>query len=165
MKENFKYLIGIVAFSMLLLFTACDEAEDANIGVTSIEEMAGDWYVTTAFNGNTVLGYKKITTYNTAANTNDKMWINDNGKIWEFKAVANVDYASKTFSGENLESNYSGTPITVTITNGKILKNAATTTGGNRSDSIYFDIEFSDDPGNIYTIAGYKRTGFAEDEH
>jgi hypothetical protein len=37
--------------------------------------------------------------------------------------------------------------------------------GGNKSDLISYKIEFSDDPGTIYEVNGYKRTGFAEDEH
>jgi hypothetical protein len=36
----------------------------------------------------------------------------------------------------------------------------------NPTDGISFDIQFSDDTDNkTYTIKGYKRTGFAEDEH
>ena len=55
--------------------------------------------------------------------------------------------------------------ITVNIANGKILPGAATSSGGNVTDSIYFQIEFSDDPGTLYDVAGYRRTGFLEDEH
>ena len=41
-----------------------------------------------------------------------------------------------------------------------------TTGGGNPTDGISFNIQFSDDDDNdTYTIKGYKRTGFAEDEH
>ncbi|MBL6644246.1 MAG: hypothetical protein ISP64_06440 [Flavobacteriaceae bacterium] len=40
------------------------------------------------------------------------------------------------------------------------------TEGGNPTDGISFDIQFSDDDENkTYSIRGYKRTGFAEDEH
>ena len=34
-----------------------------------------------------------------------------------------------------------------------------------KADSISFNIEFSDDPGTIYRIEGFRRTGFLEDEH
>lgn len=165
MKRNLKYLMGILVFSMLLLFVSCDETGDDNPGATSIEDMAGDWYVTTFINGSQLVGYKLITTYNTAANVKNEMWVNDNKNIWQFKAKSTVDYANKTFSGTKLASKVGDYEITVNITDGKILKGQATTTGGNPSDSIHFNIEFSDDPGNVYTIAGYKRTGFAEDEH
>ncbi|WP_409187208.1 lipid-binding protein [Antarcticibacterium sp. 1MA-6-2] len=51
------------------------------------------------------------------------------------------------------------------MTNGKVLLDAATTSGGNITDSIHMNVEFSDDPGTVYTLAGYRRTGFLEDEH
>jgi hypothetical protein len=33
------------------------------------------------------------------------------------------------------------------------------------TDSIYFEAEFSDDPGEIYQLAGYRRTRWHEDDH
>jgi hypothetical protein len=80
------------------------------------------------------------------------------------KSIVNVDIGSKTFSGNNLSNEYNES-ITSDIADGFILSKAATTTGGNVSDSIYFKVEYSDDPGTEYFITGYKRTGFLEDEH
>jgi hypothetical protein len=85
--------------------------------------------------------------------------------LWPAKVVAKVNLAAMTFDASpNLNNMYNDT-IKVSIIEGKILKNAATTTGGNKSDSIYVKFEFSDDPGKQYEYAGYRRTGFREDEH
>ncbi len=55
--------------------------------------------------------------------------------------------------------------ITATVSNGVISNGSTMSSGGNLTDGIAFDIEFSDDPGTIYHVEGYRRTGFQEDEH
>ncbi|MFD0989895.1 lipid-binding protein [Mariniflexile jejuense] len=150
---------------MFLSLTSCDEVEDNDVGGSKVEAMAGDWYVQTFVGQNLALDYSLITTYNTASNSANEMWINDNGHIWEFLAKTPVNLSALTFSGNNLASDFDGYQITVNITNGKITKGDVITPAGNPTDGISFDIEFSDDPGTIYTMKGYKRTGFADDEH
>jgi hypothetical protein len=157
--KNYKLLFGALVLMVFTTFTSCDEVEDIDVGGTSVEDMSGDWYL--EFNGS----YYLMTTYNTAADNGQEMWIDDNQNFWWFKAKCPVNATSLTFAGSDLPSSYDGYDITVTITNGKIEKGTAVTSGGNKSDAISFDIEFSDDPGTIYSLAGYKRTGFAEDEH
>lgn len=149
----------------LTMFISCDEGGDLDIGGTATQDMAGDWYVEFLVDGQDIygLGYSLLSTYNTAANKNTEMWIDDHENTWAYKLKTSVDYANKTFSGTDLENQVYD--ITATINDGKILKDAATTSGGNVSDSIYFEIEFSDQPGTIYQVTGYKRTGFPEDEH
>jgi len=56
-------------------------------------------------------------------------------------------------------------PITVNVTDGKILLNAGHSKSGNVVDSIHMQIEFSDDPGTIYEMNGGARTRFAEDDY
>lgn len=161
-----KYIKNI-ALSLLALtmFVSCDEGGDPDIGGTAVESMAGDWYVKYLVDGEDIygLGYKLLSTYNTAANVSTEIWVDDHD-LWPLKVKATSNTSDLTFSGTNME-NIAGTDLTATITEGKILKEAATTSGGNISDSIYIQIEFSDDPGTIYTLEGYKRTGFADDEH
>ena len=159
MKKIIIFFILIVAVGI----TSCDKGVEPELEGVAIQEMCGEWFVETFVGDAKVLGYAEITTYNTAKDGTDEMWIDDLGHIWEFKSVTPINLGAKTFSGNDLESVYY--PLTISLTNGKILDDAATTTGGNAADSIYFDIEFSDDPGTIYTIRGYKRTGFLEDEH
>ena len=159
---------------MLLFFTfsSCDEVGDIDVGGTSTENMAGDWYVQLLVDGEDIygVGYYLISTYNTSANTGDEMWIDDH-ETWPMKVKATVNTTDMTISGTSLENLYSyssgGETISpsATITNGSIVKDGAETSGGNQSDLISFNVEYADDPGTIYTIVGYKRTGFAEDEH
>ncbi|MGG7036957.1 MAG: lipid-binding protein, partial [Flavobacterium sp.] len=73
------------------------------------------------------------------------------------------DFKNLTFAGEP-ESDEMYTGSKVTVSNGKILKNAATSFGGHVVDSIYFEAEFDWDPGIVYKFSGHKRTGFKEDE-
>lgn len=173
-SQFIKLILGLL---FMFNFIACDEGGDPNPGATEVVEMTGDWYVQLLVDGEDVygIGYYLLSTYNTSANNGNEMWIDDH-ELWPFKVKASVNVSAKTFEGSGLENEYSyedeledGTEVDVfpivTITSGQIIKGGATTSGGNPSDSISFTIEFSDDPGTIYTIEGYKRTGFLEDEH
>lgn len=134
-------------------------------------EMSGEWFVQTYYGGtdasNVVLGYQKIVTSNTAKADGSELLIDDLGNIWPFKVKANVG-SNKTFSVAGSENLYwpefDTTQQNVTITNGKILTDKGHSASGIVVDSIYFEAEFTDDPGNVYIMAGHYRTGFPEDE-
>lgn len=136
---------------------------------TATKEFSGDWWVILLGDdgdGNYVdvyeEGYLLLSTYNTASNVPDKLFVDF--QYWPFKGVVDLDQKANNFGGEDL-ANLEDEEITAIIKNGKIIRGAATTSGGNVSDSIYLEIEFSDDSGFPYIIAGYRRTGFVEDEH
>ena len=168
-----KKILKITSFLLLLAaFTlSCDRVGDEEVGETSTKEMSGDWYVKFTVGGVDVynLGYTLLTTYNTSANDGTEMWIDDHSNTYWYKFKTPINYSAKTFSGSGLASSVpdgSGTyDVTVKVSEGKIVKNGATTSGGNTSDLISYKIEFSDDPGTVYEVNGYKRTGFAADEH
>lgn len=162
MKNIVKTVIILLSFS---LFIACDEGGDPDPGATGVVEMSGDWFVQTFLNGEMVADYARISTYNTAADNGAEIWVDDHGNIWDFKVKSPVNTSSMTFQGTSLASDVDGYVITVNIVNGTIEKDGATTTGGNTADKISFDAEFSDDPGTIYSMVGYKRNGLFEDEH
>ncbi|BDU23641.1 hypothetical protein FLGSB24_03850 [Flavobacterium sp. GSB-24] len=163
LKQNITRILAAVL--VLTSFAACDEVGDTNPGGTSTKDMSGDWYVQTLVNGTVVADYALISTYNTSANDGKEMWIDDHGHVWDFKVKSPVTLSALSFAGSNLASSVDGYDINVNITEGKITKNGATSTGGHTVDGISFKAEFSDDPGTIYEIKGYKRTGFYEDEH
>ncbi len=92
-----------------------------------------------------------------------------------------VKYAGKEFEvGQNAKGEETENAFNITITNGAIIKGAATTPSGMPADSIVFYVEFDDDytkddEGNLvyapeaygfknYRISGYRYTGFAKDE-
>jgi len=68
-----------------------------------------------------------------------------------------------SFAGTNLTNTESTNKIVVK--NGKIVKNGGQSTSGVITDSISFEIEFSDEPGVVYKAEGTRKTGFLEDEH
>lgn len=151
---------------------SCDTGGDPDPGATKVVDLAGDWYVMLLVDGEDIygLGYNLISTYNTASD-DQEMWVDDH-ELWPMKVATPVNVESLTFSGTDLANLYSyedseGETVSpvVDITNGKVLLNAATTSGGNTTDSIHMNLEFSDDPSTVYTLAGYRRTGFLEDEH
>jgi len=164
MKNLLKYMV--VVFVTILSSCSPNEGfEDFTLDKSPVIEMSGDWYVQTFVGSSVVVGYSLITTSNASADNGTEIQIFDQQNIWWFNAKVPVNLGALTFAGDNLASNVEGYEITVNITNGSIVKGGTTSTSGLTTDSISFDIEFSDDPGTIYTIAGYKSTGFLEDEH
>ncbi len=142
---------------------SCDLGDDPAIGGTATQAVAGEWFVYYSVDGEQISDYSLVTTSNTAANVANELLITDDANFYDFKVKTPLNLEAKTFGGSGLQN--LAYDITVNLLNGKILSDAATTTGGNTTDSIYFEMEFSDDPGTIYTGSGYRRTGFLEDEH
>ena len=162
MKINNILTICVVAGALAL--GSCQKEYEAE-QITN-NEMSGQWFVQTYYGGttadNVVLDYEQIVTSNTAAANGSQILIDDKGNIWPFKVKANV--SGMSFSVENGANQVEDTAF-VSICNGDIIAD------GGRSiftktvvDSIYFEAEFSDDPGETYIIAGHYRTGFIEDE-
>lgn len=174
MKKILFYLFILGLFPLLTI--SCEK--DEIIG-TVTEDMAGEWFVTVVAvddAGNVVyededlygLGHFHLDTYNTSADNESQMWIDDNGNFWEFKVKMNINFAAKTFQAAAAQNEYYD--CQVTITDGKILENAATTPTGMPADSIVFHVNFSDDTSPVdygfakYRVAGFRYTGFANDE-
>ncbi len=158
--KKFKIIIFLAA---LMQLTACDLGKEPEIGGVLLQEMCGEWWIRVYSGGDALTGYNLMSTFNTAANTDRDIFIDDH-ELWPFKVKASADLGAMTLSGSNLDNLYD-VDIAVNILEGKIIGDAATTTGGNKADSIYLRFEFADDPGTEYVYSGYKRTGFLEDEH
>jgi hypothetical protein len=174
MKNKILYIIALISASFLL--TSCEKDE---IQSTDSSKLAGEWYVTCVAvdeNDDLVygdddlygLGYFLLDTYNTSDNSSTEMWIDDNGNFWSFKNKISVNLNDLTFSATDAYEEYYG--ITVTITNGQVLYDAATTPSGSVADSIVFNVTFSDDSNpeyygwDSYRIAGYRYTGLTNDD-
>jgi len=156
-----KYISIFLVFGLL----SCDAGGEPDIEGTKLQAMAGEWWINLLVDGEDQgQGFNLVTTSNTAAN-NDTDLLFDDHEFWPAKVVAKVNLGSMTFNATpNLPNQYDP-DIKVSIIEGKILKGAATTPGGNKTDSIYVKFEFSNDAGTQYEYAGYRRTGFREDEH
>ncbi|MEO8887016.1 MAG: lipid-binding protein [Mucilaginibacter sp.] len=163
-----KINIIFAAFTIVMIVSlgACKK-NNLDPGGTATQALANEWWI--KFDNGTGPfgpGYFNLSTYNTAANIPTEMYFDDmnNAKsFWDVKGKVNV--SGMTFSGTNIANlDY---PSTFTITEGKVMPNAAHAPGSKAvTDSIYFKISFSDDsPVTTYTVAGYARTRFPEDDH
>lgn len=166
----------IIFLSTLITGIFLISCEKDEIGGTVTESMAGEWYVTAdAMNadGSTYgedlfeIGHFLIATYNTTANNGSEIWVDDCKNFWDFKVKAKTDLSTLTFSVTDAENEYYD--CQVTVFDGKILSEAATTPSGMPADSIIFKITFSDDTYTTdygfdhYKISGYRYTGFIND--
>ena len=156
----------------IIAFVSCKK-ELPEIGGTAAEKLSGEWWVRLyGPDGSTVYpeGYRgHLYTYNTAANGGE-IWIDDYSDplgqiLWDFKIKAQADLNSLTFKASDAMSVVPSYPIKVTVADGKVLPLGGKSKSGVVVDSIFMHVEFSDDPGTIYTISGHQRSGFLEDEY
>lgn len=164
MKNNIfikKLSFLFLSFAMISSFVSCDQVESVpdDSGIL-ISEVTGKWVVDFVWDGDPQ-GTNTIAIYNTGANDADVMWIDDLEHSWGLKAKVPLNLGALTFGGTDLEELYYG--VTVTITEGKIVKGGATTPSGDVVDSISFKAEFSDIPGEIWEYSGYKSTAKIDD--
>jgi hypothetical protein len=158
-----------IIVTAIFVFTSCKKNNLPDPGTTSTQSLANQWWVTYTVNGVDVLGvgHVQIATYNSSANNNE-LWVDDLGNGasgHRFKVKTVADLNTLTFSATNAAnqsySTGSTNPQTVTITNGKVLLNAAHSRTGIVTDSIYMQANMG---GTTYTISGYARTRWAEDD-
>lgn len=155
------------------VLASCQKEE---IGGTATEALAGEWVVfidAVDASGQVVyedpygVGASRVYTYNTAANTPDVIFLEDQGWFWEYKCKVNCDVEKLTFSATGSEDYYNG--IDVNITDGKVTVNGTTTPSGMPADAIEFYVTFSDDDyiGVLYDrlyVHGFRYTGLVADE-
>ena len=148
-----------------LTLTSCDKGGDPDPGGTTVGKYAGDWFIKgDDSDGDPSFDYAIHSTYNTAANDNT-MWIDDHQNGYWLKCKVTVNLADGTFSATDV-ANLNDPGSFVTITNGKIEKNAAISLGGHTVDKISFTAHFDyDNDGYDIIYEGHKRTGFLEDEY
>lgn len=161
LSKYFRYLTLIIAAGITMV--SCSKSE--KVGETAVKAVAGQWWIQIGVDGSLIdPRYFTLLTYNTSDNSTNQFWLDDTETIWPFKFKSNLDLANKTFSVSNAASEYSG--ITITVANGKILEGVSKgPASGAVTDSIYFEAEFSDDPGTTYQFSGYRRTRFGDDDH
>jgi hypothetical protein len=137
--------------------------EKAEVWDSSTLDFAGEWWAEHSVNGEGS-GMGTLQTFNTTANDGKEIWITDNKTFWDYKVKCPIDKKTLTFSGKDLQN--FAYDSKVTITDGKILKNAAHSKSGVVVDSIYYKVSFDDDdPGKVYEVKGLLKTGFAEDAY
>lgn len=165
-----KYIYILTFLTVGILFYSCQKLDDQDVKYSSTFPVSGEWWVRMLdAEGNVVVDYAKIETYNLASDKGDSIWIDDLGNTWTFKIKAACNVKAKTFAVDSIPSvAYSkGEPyfIKVDVKDGHVIEKGGLTKGGNVSDSIFMHIGFEDESGTVYTIAGVRRTGFSADEY
>ena len=165
-KNNFiKVLFSIFLITSLV---SCDEGGDPDPGMTTTGNFAGDWFITlTDTDGHVLVEHALHSTYNTAANDNT-MWLDDFENGYYIKSKIFMNTATGQFSATDALNIHDGgsDDSTVTITEGQIIKNGATSKSGHVVDKITCRIHYSyDAPGYDIIYEGHRRTGFLEDEY
>ncbi len=158
MKKIVLYTLG------LLLITAVSCTEEAEVWDSSAVDFAGEWWAEHSDDGHGY-GMGEIMTFNTAADNGKEIWLTDDATFWDYKVKCPIDQKNLTFSGKDLINAVDGYDIKITITDGKILKKAARSKSGVVVDSIYYKIEFEDEPGTVFEVKGLRKTGFSEDAY
>jgi hypothetical protein len=161
MKKIKQFITGTIATVLILSsFIGCDEVGETTTGGTSAKNLAGEWFIDASDASGKVSEHELFSTYNTAAN-NNTLWLDDQKSFKKFKIKVTFE-KDGSFSTSSASNEYGS--VTVTITNGKVEKEAAVSKGGHKVDKISFKAEFSNEPGVLYSYEGSRRTGFSEDE-
>ncbi len=177
--------LNILVIAIVLLISSCKK-EEYKAAQSGVVGMSGTWWTEVYYDGNqdgridgldnpdsldaliisySDFGEPALLTSNTASNTGDSILMDDILDVWPFKAKFGVDYASLTMKPSSGNANLKIDGESISIISGKVLKGAATTLSGGKTDSIFVEFEFSDDPGSYYVFSGHKNTGFPEDVH
>jgi hypothetical protein len=170
-----KHILIMIVFSLLLLIACKNEYEPFK---SNTSDISGEWWIQ-YFEENEddslelLYSYEFIQEYlgsldepprigsmaisNTSNNDKDSVLIEDN--FWPFKIKSKYSDLKFGVSSYNSLQN----DVVINLISGKILKGAATSPSGRKTDSIYLKLEFSDDEGVEYVISGYRNTGWPED--
>lgn len=163
MKKIITKITVLTIIFLGLISCENDGYEKFNTKNTPGVALSGEWFVdiNDEETGTLLVSHALHKTFD----SNDgKMYIDDAQLGWWIKGKLTINPSDLTFHTTD-EPNLLDPGTTFTITEGKIIKNAAISKSGNVVDSIYFKVEFSYEPGVIYIHSGHKRTGFTEDEY
>jgi hypothetical protein len=158
-----KFLNRISLFSFVILIALASCSKQPDVEYTPTYKMSGEWFIKFYTGGHAVTDYHKIISYNTADPGATQIWVDDLN-FQPFKAKFDVDYSTLTFKPTANISNAANTGKTIKVLEGKVISGGGKSKTGVTVDSIFMRLEFSEEPGTIYEVAGHQRTGFFEDE-
>lgn len=167
-----KILRNIIICLSLVFAASCETYDDYEIDYSPIYPLSGEWLV--RFNDPTVSpatsGLIVLSTYNTSDNSKTQMWIRATSTstaaayTGRFTGKINCDVEGLSFSGENAVNTFFTNGTSFTITGGTIVKDGYDTATGGKSDKIIFTMTDSRKPGKTFTVTGFRRTRWVEDE-
>jgi hypothetical protein len=157
----------------LVFATGCETYKDYEIEYSPVYPLCGEWLVRftdSSVTPNVTSGLIVMSTFNTADNSTNKMWIRatstSTSYLGRFDGKIDCNVAGKSFSGANSQNTYyTTTPVpTFNITEGIIVMNGYDTATGGKSDKITFKMTDTRKPGKVYTVSGFRRTRWLDDE-
>lgn len=154
-----------------LAITACNSEDfDYDIEYTPIHPLGGQYTVTVSCNGTTVADGVMCTIANTIENDKDKCWIRigtvSADQVYCINGKISCNVSTLSFSGsdvENLAGNVASSSDRFTLTDGTIALKGTTAPSGTVADKITFSYTTSRNQGAVYTVTGYRYTGWGED--
>jgi Lipid-binding putative hydrolase len=166
MKNRYTTLIAGCVFFLTALIS-CDNQgyDDYDAGSQPTEALNGEWFIDISDEaGNVYVSHALHKTYDFNGNLfiTDREGSSDSFTGWWLESQLEYNLDALTFSATDAENTADGS--FVTITEGKILKDAAHSPSGVVVDSIYFKGVFDYDPETVLIFSGFRRTGFEEDE-
>jgi len=170
MKAYYK----IAIFCLLLVATSgCETYKDYEIEYSPVYPLCGEWLVRftdTSVTPNVTSGLIVMSTFNTADNSTNQMWIRttstSSSYTGRFDGKISCNVTGKSFSGENVQNTYFTTtpPPTFTITEGIVVMDGYDTATGGKSDKITFTMTDTRKAGKVYRVTGFRRTRWLDDE-
>jgi len=157
----------------LLIATGCETYKDYEIEYSPVYPLSGEWLVRftdTSVTPNTTSGLIVMSTFNTADNSSNMMWIRatstSTSYLGRFDGKINCNVSGMSFSGENVPNTYySTTPQpSFTITEGTVTEDGYDTATGGKSDKITFTMTDTRKTGKVYKVSGFRRTLWPDDE-
>lgn len=155
-----KIILSLVSLFIVVL-TSCETYNKKyKQEFSPIYPLCGEWRVNITDNTTQKTARATIYTYDTANKEKDIMWVWVNNKKYGTKCKIECNVADGTFGSKKTENKLLGGTNDI---EGKIVVNGAKTPSGGTEDSIEITY-YSSLTGHIYTISGYRRTGWSEDE-
>jgi hypothetical protein len=172
-----KKFVYFIILAIGIGFTSCETIDEPAIEYSPVFPLSGEWWVTCKINNADPLQlyYKKLFTYNTAANLSTEMWVNASNPEFSFLVKSATDIPNKSFTANAIANSNTGGAAavkTVTIQNGKVIPNGAKSNSGVTVDSIYMEVILDDaaltsmglPAGTTMVVSGQRRTGWLEDD-
>lgn len=155
MKKLLMYTLLVATIA-----TGCETLPDAEIKLSPVYPISGEWWVKYEFDdGSGVIddyygvGYTRLLTFNTAANTPDSVWMTDEGNFWDFKVKVPINVKARTFAVTDGEDLSYGDDTT--ISNGLVTERSD-------GDEFHMEIQWASDPTTTYVVSGRRVKGFLD---
>ena len=165
----------IILCFFLVIAASCETYKDYTIDYSPVYPLSGEWLVRftdTSVTPNTTSGIIVLSTFNTADNSTSQMWIRATSTstspsyVGRFTGKINCNVTGLSFSGDNaVNTFYTVAPIpTFSVTEGTVVKDGYDTATGGKSDKITFKMTDTRKAGKVYSVSGFRRTRWLDDE-